>query len=77
MLAALLTGCADFSDIHVLPGCPFDAFIFGIRANPEEAYRYAKGEPIKHPAGYDMQLARPLDFQAVTDHAIAQRDRYA
>ena len=36
---------------------------------PEEAYKYALGQPIKHPGGYMVQLKRPLDFQAVTDHA--------
>ena len=61
---------AYFGDLHVHTGLSFDAFIFGVRANPDDAYRYAQGEAIKHPAGYDMQLARPLDFQAVTDHAM-------
>ena len=29
----------------------------------------AKGNSIKHPLGFDMQLDDPLDFYAVTDHA--------
>ena len=28
------------------------------------------GEPLKHPAGFTMQLREPLDFYAVTDHAM-------
>jgi hypothetical protein len=27
------------------------------------------GKPIKHPAGYEVQIRTPLDFQGVTDHA--------
>jgi hypothetical protein len=48
----------------------FDAFTIGTLATPHDAYRYAKGEAISHPAGFDMQMSRPLDFYAVTDHAM-------
>ena len=48
----------------------FDSDIFGKRNTPDDAYRYAKGETIKHAAGFDMTLSEPLDFQSVTDHAI-------
>ena len=51
-------------------GWSFDAYIFGnTKAGPEDAYRYAIGEPIDHPAGYKVKITRPLDFMAVTDHA--------
>lgn len=61
---------AYFGDLHVHTAYSFDAFIFGTRATPADAYRFAKGEALTHPAGMTMQLAAPLDFQAVTDHAI-------
>ncbi|MEJ2089663.1 MAG: DUF3604 domain-containing protein, partial [Gammaproteobacteria bacterium] len=60
---------AYFGDLHLHTRFSFDAFIFGTRTNPDDAYRFAEGEAIPHPAGFDMQLAAPLDFLAVTDHA--------
>ena len=53
---------AYFGDLHVHTAYSMDAFQFGTLATPDDAYRYAKGEAIKHPAGFDMQLERPLIF---------------
>jgi hypothetical protein len=61
---------AYYGDLHVHTEYSFDAFAFGSLATPRDAYRYAKGEAIPHPAGYEIQLRRPLDFYAVTDHAM-------
>ncbi len=61
---------AYFGDLHVHTTYSFDAFAFGTMASPYDAYRYAKGETIKHPAGFDLKLREPLDFYAVTDHAM-------
>ncbi len=61
---------AYFGDLHVHTTYSFDAFFFGTLATPYDAYRYAKGEAIRHPAGFDVQLREPLDFYAVTDHAM-------
>lgn len=61
---------AYFGDLHVHTTYSFDASAFGTTATPADAYRYAKGEAIKHPSGLELQLSQPLDFYAVTDHAI-------
>tara|TARA_Y100000310_G_scaffold327780_1_gene394672 strand:+ start:1913 stop:3871 length:1959 start_codon:yes stop_codon:yes gene_type:complete len=61
---------AYFGDLHVHTTYSFDAFAFGTLATPYDAYRFARGEAIKHPAGFDVQLREPLDFYAVTDHAM-------
>ena len=61
---------AYFGDLHVHTNYSFDAFAFGTVASPYDAYRFAKGEAIKHPSGFDVQLNAPLDFYAVTDHAM-------
>ncbi len=61
---------ALFGETHIHTTFSFDAYIFGNRNDPDAAYRYAKGEAIEHPGGFKMQLKAPLDFQAVTDHAM-------
>ena len=60
---------AYFGDLHVHTALSFDAAGFGTTATPADAYRYAQGEAILHPSGFEVQLAQPLDFYAVTDHA--------
>jgi len=60
---------AYFGDLHIHTKNSFDAYIFNVRTTPDDAYRYAKGETIKHPSGYDIKLEGPaMDFYAVTDH---------
>ena len=59
-----------FGETHVHTSWSFDAYTFGnTLTGPEDAYKYALGQPIKHPAGYDVKITRPLDFMGVTDHA--------
>ena len=59
-----------YGDLHVHTKYSFDAYIFGVTATPYDAYRFATGEAVKHPLGFDMQLKEPLDFYAVTDHGF-------
>jgi len=61
---------AYFGDLHVHTTYSFDGFAFGTVAKPADAYRYARGERIRHPGGFDVVLRQPLDFYAVTDHAM-------
>jgi len=61
---------AYYGDLHVHTKYSFDAYAFGTLATPYDAYRFAKGEAIKHPAGFDMQLREPMDFYGVTDHGF-------
>ena len=59
-----------YGDLHVHTKYSFEAYVFGVTASPDDAYRYAKGAAVKHPLGYEMKLREPLDFYAVTDHGF-------
>ena len=36
---------------------------------PDDALKYAQGQTIKHPMGYDIKIDTPMDFMGVTDHS--------
>jgi hypothetical protein len=61
---------AYFGETHVHTSWSLDAFALGnMLTNPGDAYKYFKGEPIKHPLGFDVKIDTPLDWAGVTDHS--------
>lgn len=59
-----------FGQTHVHTSWSLDAYVIGnMMTGPEECYQYALGKPIEHPAGYEVKITQPLDFQGVTDHS--------
>ena len=60
-----------WGDTHLHTSYSFDAFMNGNKtADPDTAYRWAKGQPVIHPYNRArIQLERPLDFLVVADHA--------
>jgi len=73
---------AYFGELHLHTTMSFDAWTFGTKVTPDQAYRFARGETVMVPA---VQVAKeqglagtadvparrawPLDFTAVTDHS--------
>ncbi|MCP5042558.1 MAG: DUF3604 domain-containing protein [bacterium] len=67
---------AYFGDLHVHTSASSDAWMFDVRLGPEDAYRFAFGDPVLLPpldsqgrGTREVRIDRPLDFAAVTDHA--------
>jgi len=58
-----------FGDTHLHTSYSTDAGMAGNTLGPDEAYRFAKGEVVTPSTGLPAQLARPLDFLVVADHA--------
>ena len=60
---------AFFGDLHIHTAWSMDAYTSDVRADPNDAYRFARGESIALAGNRTATLERPLDFAAVTDHA--------
>ncbi len=58
-----------FGDLHVHTNQSVDAYLFGNRFDMDTAYQVARGESVELRSGETVQLNRPLDFAALTDHA--------
>ena len=71
-----LAGAQDtqllWGDLHLHTNYSTDAYATGNKSvTPDMAYRYARGLPILHPTTQaKIKISQPLDFLAVTDHAI-------
>ena len=61
---------AYFGNLHVHTSWSFDGYINGSITNPDDAYRWAKGESINGGGnGTPLQIKVPLDWYIVSDHA--------
>jgi len=58
-----------WGDTHVHTTLSGDAYAFGARLTPADAYRFARGESVRADSGQEVRLRRPLDFLVVADHA--------
>ncbi len=65
-----------FGDLHAHTALSMDAWIFGTRAQPADAYEFATGKTLPLPpvdslpeGNRSLAIDRPLDFAAVTEHA--------
>jgi len=61
---------AYFGEEHIHTSWSVDAWLMGNRlTGPDDALKYAQGQTIKHPLGYDIKIETPMDFMGVTDHS--------
>jgi hypothetical protein len=61
---------AYFGEEHIHTSWSVDAWVIGNRiTGPDDALKYAQGQTIKHPMGYDIKIDTPMDFMGVTDHS--------
>jgi len=73
---------AFFGELHLHTTMSFDAWTFGTKVTPDQAYKFARGETVMVPASQVQaeqgipatgevaaRRAWPLDFTAVTDHS--------
>ena len=60
-----------WGDTHLHTTNSLDARIFGVQLDPDDAYRFARGETVFASNGEPARLSRPLDFLVITDHSDA------
>ncbi|HET9161569.1 MAG TPA: DUF3604 domain-containing protein, partial [Caulobacteraceae bacterium] len=73
---------AFFGELHLHTTMSFDAWTFGTKVTPDQAYKFARGETVMVPASQALteqgitapgpipaRRGWPLDFAAVTDHS--------
>ena len=58
-----------FGDTHFHTNLSFDAGLIGTTLDVDAGFRFARGEKVTSNTGQPVQLIRPLDFLAITDHA--------
>ena len=65
-----------FGDTHLHTSYSPDAFLMGNQsADPDTAYRYARGLPVVHPYHKArIQIGTPLDFLVVSDHGNGEME---
>ncbi|MEM1412967.1 MAG: DUF3604 domain-containing protein [Pseudomonadota bacterium] len=57
-----------WGDSHLHTGLSLDAGLFGNILEPDDAFRFARGEMITSSTGVPARLERPLDWLVLTDH---------
>jgi len=49
---------AYFGDLHIHTSWSFDAFVFNVKIDPDDAYRFGKGEAIDHIGGKKIKPSK-------------------
>jgi Protein of unknown function (DUF3604) len=61
---------AYFGEEHIHTRWSVDAWMMGnCITGPDDALKFAQGQTIKHPMGYDIKIDTPMEFMGVTDHS--------
>lgn len=58
-----------WGETHLHSGWSADAGFSGATLSPEDAVRFARGDQVTSSSGQPVQLSRPLDWVALTDHS--------
>jgi hypothetical protein len=58
-----------WGETHLHTSYSWDAGLVGNTLDPDDAYRFAKGEQVIASSGQPVKLVRPLDWLVVADHA--------